>query len=116
MENLDKYINKTISEARLEGSTLVLKFNDNTKIELYDNGQSCCESRYMHTDDDLSYYSDSVLLGIELLNGCSEGDNHDIIKESQFLHVKTSKGTFTMVNYNEHNGYYGGFSIDIKEL
>lgn len=32
--------------------------------------------------------------------------------EVQFLHVKTSKGSFAVSNHNEHNGYYGGFNVE----
>ena len=35
--------------------------------------------------------------------------------EVQFLLVNTSIGTFTVASHNEHNGYYGGFDIVIKE-
>jgi hypothetical protein len=35
------------------------------------------------------------------------GEDHDIA----FLLVQTSDGVFTMVNHNEHNGYYGGFLV-----
>ena len=32
-------------------------------------------------------------------------------KDCQFLIITTSKGQFTVANYNEHNGYYGGFAL-----
>lgn len=78
-------------------------------LALRDNGQSCCESRYMRTDDDLTYYAGAVLLEIEVADGPSVDDveSHD----TQFLKVTTSKGVFTMCSHVEHNGYYGGFSI-----
>jgi hypothetical protein len=33
------------------------------------------------------------------------------VHETQFLIVDTTKGSFTIVNHNEHNGYYGGFGL-----
>lgn len=80
------------------------------ELALRDDGQSCCESRYMRTDDDLPYYAGATLLGIEVADGPSidDGEAHD----TQFLKVTTSKGAFTVVSHVEHNGYYGGFSIN----
>jgi hypothetical protein len=28
--------------------------------------------------------------------------------------VQTTKGSFTICTHNEHNGYYGGFSLRVK--
>lgn len=102
-------VGKTIAAARMDSDTLWLDFTDRTGLHLLDEGQSCCEHRYMSTDDDLAYYAGSTLLEIELADAPSldGGEEHDV----QFLHVKTSKGVFTMQTHNEHNGYYGGFAI-----
>jgi hypothetical protein len=37
------------------------------------------------------------------------GDVHEIA----FYEFMTSTGSFTLASHNEHNGYYGGTSIDI---
>lgn len=108
-------IGKIITKASLddEGEALTLEFKDGSAIQLKDDGQSCCESRYMRTDDDLSAFVGAKLTGGEIrAAGESEepesGDNcHDI----EFLVIKTDRGDFTMTNHNEHNGYYGGFAI-----
>jgi hypothetical protein len=103
-------LGKTIRRARLDGDLLCLDFTDGTGLRLHDEGQSCCESRYMRTDDDLNYYEGASLLEVEIADAPSindGGEEHDV----QFLNVKTSKGVFTMSNHVEHNGYYGGFAI-----
>jgi len=120
VEALTVAIGKTITEAKIDDDYnagdggLVLKFTDGTGIVLFDDGRSCCESRYMHTDDDLAYYADATLLEAVVEDGPTEMDEYDEPKESQFLIVGTSKGEFTVVNYNEHNGYYGGFAIECR--
>jgi hypothetical protein len=107
-------LNKVIEKVELDGDDLVISFTDNTKLIIWDGGQSCCESRYMTTDDNLSDFNGATLLDFELKSveyGDDDGwGEHDI----QFLDVKTSEGVFTMVNHNEHNGYYGGFYVKAK--
>ena len=103
-------VNKTISALELKDDELHFTFSDGTKIKLFDDGQSCCEHRYMTTDDDLSYYVGAVLMDAEVAEAPNQPDiygDHEV----QFLKVKTSKGVFTMESHNEHNGYYGGFLI-----
>ena len=108
------YIGKVISSLSLQDDTLTIRFTDGTGVEVYDNGQSCCEHRYMHTDDDLSGVNGGVLYDIELRDvTCDESDWE--VHEIQFLVVKTSKGEIVMSSHNEHNGYYGGFSIEFRD-
>lgn len=103
---IGKEIEKVSIDA--ESNKLILEFKEGEKIAIYDDGQSCCESRYMNSDDDLSYFSNSTLLDVDLKEGEEVEEDYEV-KESQFLEIKTSKGVFTVANYNEHNGYYGGF-------
>ena len=44
----------------------------------------------------------------------ASSEHNEDCHEVQFLEVKTSKGSFTMSSHNEHNGYYGGFSIEVR--
>ena len=101
---------KIVSLSIGEDDALHFEFADGSKIKIFDDGQSCCESRYMRTDDDLSFFIGSELLGAEIKEGPSAGDDGDV-HDVQFLEVQTSKGVFTMSSHNEHNGYYGGFAI-----
>lgn len=103
-------LGKVIEKVSLTNNKLIFKFTDDTELKIFDNGQSCCESRYMRTDDDLTDYNGSTLLDFELKrapNIVDEYGDHEV----QFLDVRTSKGVFQMANHNEHNGYYGGFWI-----
>jgi hypothetical protein len=102
-------VGKEITKLNLdvEGNFLYFEFDGGLQLFVSDMGQSCCESRYMRTDDDLMYYVGGKLLGKEIRLVAPIEDYHEIA----FLVIKTSKGQFTMSNHNEHNGYYGGIDI-----
>jgi hypothetical protein len=105
-------LNKKITALSLGyDDALHFTFEDGYKMRLFDDGQSCCESRYMRTDDDLDWYVGSVLLGAEIREAPDIADDDSNVHEVQFLVVETDKGSFTLSSHNEHNGYYGGFSI-----
>jgi hypothetical protein len=109
-------VGKTITALKItELDRLHFAFVDDSELVLFDNGQDCCEHRYMHTDDDLQYFVGAKFLGAEVRDGPTTSEDYEV-KESQFLIISTDKGQFTVVNYNEHNGYYGGFSIAAWEL
>lgn len=106
-------MNKTIKSVELNSSNeLVIRFDDGFKLVAKDDGQSCCEHRYMRTDDDLDSWAGSKLVSIEIKQApevADEWGEHEV----QFLEVMTDKGCFTMTSHNEHNGYYGGFWITL---
>lgn len=106
-------IGKTITVLSFTEERLRLEFEDHSWIEISDAGQSCCESRYMTTDDTLEEYAGSLFLGARLEDAPSrptEYDDHDC----QFTRVDTSAGTFTIETHVEHNGYYGGFAMIVR--
>lgn len=111
-------VGKKISSVAIKNDDLVFKFEDGTALALYDAGQNCCEHRWMHSDDNLGYFSGAVLLDMSVRYGGTNGDEFsgygDDQTDSQFLVVDTDKGSFTVVNYNSHNGYYGGFSLTAR--
>ena len=104
-------INHVISALELKDDALHFTFDDGYRMKLSDEGQSCCESRYMRTDDDLSQYIGSMLVSAEVAPGPDTENDDYGVHEVSFLRVTTSKGVFVMSSHNEHNGYYGGFWI-----
>lgn len=113
---LNRAKGKIITGLRLdaEKNALFLTLADGSTIEIYDGKQSCCEYRYMKTDDDLSDYVGAEVRSIDVRNGppVEKSVHYDRrYIEEQFLIVETNKGAFTIANYNEHNGYYGGFEL-----
>ena len=108
---------KVISKVEL-GNDDVLRmwFADGDAIAIYDTRQDCCEVRYMRTDDDLTEFAGATLMGFEVKPVTSiddgVGDQHEI----QFFEIRTSRGSITMASHNEHNGYYGGFSLSAERI
>lgn len=105
---------KTISNLHIADrngiDTLVVNFTDGTTLYMFDNGQCCCEVRYMHTGDNLEDFIGAKFVNAWVSDGPDLPVEHET-HEQQFLIVTTSIGVFTVVNYNEHNGYYGGFAL-----
>jgi hypothetical protein len=99
-----------VKDSRSDGE-LSLYFQNGTMLSIFDDGRSCCEERYLHTDDDLSVFIGAELLDLGLLDGPTVQDEYGEPHEMQFLIVSTSLGIFTAETHNIHNGYYGGFVI-----
>lgn len=113
VEAIKQSLNKTIENVKL-ADALYLIFVDGTQLKIYDDGQSCCESRYIVCDDDLESFRGSVFLDI-LIKDAPDIEDGGEVHEVQFLEIITNNGTFVCSNHNEHNGYYGGFWI-VAEL
>ena len=110
-------LGKTIADLRLLTDSLFVYFTDGTGVRLLDEGQQCCETRYMQTDDNLAEYIGSTLIGVMLRRApelTCDGDQE--IHEVQFLAVTTSEGVFTVSTHNKHSGCYGGFSVVAKRV
>lgn len=125
VESYHKAIGKTIKHIELsppkdtnkwgdEGQdTLKVTFDDGSMLTAFDDGQSCCESRYMKTDDKFEDFVGATLVSMELKQAPDMEDEYGE-HEVQFLEIMTSKGALTMASHNEHNGYYGGFAIELR--
>lgn len=114
----DEYYGQTVLDAALVENRLRLKLDSGKTIEIWDDGQSCCESRFMTTDDDPAYIRGGKLIKIETKNGPDEGDEageYGECHETCFIEIGTDKGFITLTNHNKHNGYYGGFGLTITE-
>lgn len=104
-------LGKIIEKVDVNDDVLTFIFNDSSVLNIRDDGQSCCEHRYMSCDDDLSYFNGSTLLDLQLKDVPDVEDEYGV-HEIQFLDVITSNGVFQVATHNEHNGYYGGFDIE----
>jgi hypothetical protein len=104
-------VGKTITSAKMEKDALHLVFSDGSGISIYDDGQSCCENRYMTCEDNLAYFVGAQLLDAEVNEGPSISSEWGEPHDTAFLVIRTTKGVITATTHNEHNGYYGGFSI-----
>lgn len=115
-QSAEKYIGRTITAAALADERLNLAFSDGARIAIFDNGQSCCESRYVTTDDDVASLVGHKLVRIEAKDGPETGEEWGETHESCFVEIGTDDGFVTLTNHNEHNGYYGGFGLTIVEV
>lgn len=105
----------TIHDIRLVNDTIKLYYSDlKTQVEIFDAGQTCCENRYITTDDELNYYKKALIKSIELVDRGSTEENKFMDHDLQFLRIHTDKGTIVFETHNIHNGYYGGFNIEGK--
>lgn len=74
------------------------------------DGQSCCENYgYVTSEDDLSNFIGANLISFNWTD--DELRTYDALPEygtsTMFATFFTNKGTFQLVMYNSHNGYYG---------
>lgn len=112
--DVSKAIGKVIANVGISQNELTINFTDDAQLVLFDDAQWCCEYRYMNCDDDLTAYAGATFYGAELRDGPVSGERDYDVTECQFLIVDTSEGSFTVANYNEHNGYYGGFDVKAR--
>lgn len=110
-----EYYGRTITDAEIVDNRLRMVLDGEKTIEIWDDGQSCCEHRYMSTDDDVKLLVGGKLRLIEAKDGPTEDGEYGDVHEQVFVEVATDKGFITIANHNEHNGYYGGFGLTITE-
>ena len=95
----------------------LIEFTDGVTIALTDNGQSCCESRYMKCDDNLKDLVGGKLESIEIVKVDDVTPSYFQEKHQvAFIKISTDKGSITINTHVEHNGYYGGFILNIAEV
>lgn len=112
----EEYLGQRIEHAELvkdgHDDKLRLRLANGLTIDVFDDGQSCCEARSMTTDDDVSVLVGGVLRAIDEKPGPTEDHDYDT-HETCFVEVRTDDAQVTLVNHNEHNGYYGGFYVRV---
>lgn len=91
--------------------TLVITFTGDTSLSIWDDGRSCCESRYLTCDDALDDFIGAVFNQVEVNQAPDIETEWGEVHEQGFLIVTTSIGRFTVTTHNQHNGYYGGFYL-----
>lgn len=115
----DKYYGRKIKAAvfEKEADAFKITFEDDVTIRITDNGQSCCEHRFMTCDDDPASLVGGTLKHIIVKEGPEPEKKEDDYGEHDvaFLEVQTDQCAITFATHNEHNGYYGGFGLNISE-
>lgn len=115
------YAGRKIKSVYVKSNDLLITFADNVTIQISDEGQNCCEHRYMTTDDNLHDLIGKIFKDIVIknVNWDASFDDESYKSESHqiaFMEIQTDKLSVSFATHNEHNGYYGGFSLRIKEI
>ena len=108
----DKTIRGIEINSAADPNELRFSFDDGVLV-IYDDGQSCCEHRYLSNEDDLTGFYGAQFIDADLRDADEIEDEYGT-HEVQFLLINTSIGTFTVETHNEHNGYYGGFYLRVE--
>lgn len=115
---INKYTGKRIVALTLSDNKIKLYFGGGFVVHIFDNGQRCCEERFITTDDNLSLATNTRFRNLTIKGTTNDDYSDDEIKqidEILFLKIQTDKACFTFETHNKHNGYYGGFDIQIEE-
>lgn len=99
------------AEIDSENDRLLIAMRNGRTLVVKDGLSLCCEYRHMTCDDDLSHFSGAALVSVEIRE-VLDNSNSCSVDDQCFLIVNTSLGSLTVVNHNEHNGYYGGFGLE----
>jgi len=114
----ESYYGKTITGCEwVDGDkALRIHFDDVSTIDILDEGDECCEHRYMNSDDNPIDLIGGILCKIEVkdtkITEGEYGDSHEIC----FVEISTHNEHIVLRTHNEHNGYYGGFNLCIREV
>lgn len=109
------YYGKKIVTAKLYQNEIFISFEGKPIVKVYDDGQSCCESRYISTDDDPLELSGQTLVAINVKDA-PDGEHEYGSHGRKFVEIQGNKSSVTFVTHNEHNGYYGGFGLTLEEV
>jgi hypothetical protein len=112
----DKFYGRKIKSVAMVDDKFIISFAGGSEITITDDGQSCCESRYMTCDDNPADLVGGKLHSIEVkkvedVDAASIDEEHQIA----FLEVATDKTSITFCTHVEHNGYYGEFGLNVSQ-
>ena len=89
-----------------------------------DNQQNCCESwGYLMSHDAIDEFIGAKLLDIKIVDAALNVKSYtEVVGEygvdgggTMFVNFETDKGTFQLVAYNAHNGYYSHDAVVISK-
>lgn len=120
-------IGRTIADVRLcDGESdqvtgMAFLFTDATAVIYFDGARSCCESRYMTCDDELTHYIGATLLDVDVSRNAPGGDGQSETADYEehewaFVDFKTARGVLSATMHNRHNGYYGGIILTARTI
>jgi hypothetical protein len=90
--------------------SIIIIFTDGTALNLFDDGQQCCEKRWLASDDKSEDVAGGVLMDVQMEEGVDDEGSEDIL-QSQFIRIITDKAPYVVTAYNKHNGSYDGITV-----
>ena len=109
------YISTAVFIAEVITLTLLHPNRIATVVTLSDEGQSCCEIRYMSLDgDNVNDLVGARFHHVQVRGVASTDDGDSELHEINFVEIVTDKGGITFSMHNEHNGYYGGIDLTVS--
>ena len=111
MEKCQELVGREISAIRVEENIVVLDLDGGT-VELGCEGDCCAYAFF----SDLEVASDLPAVITKWDDDhTEEGDaEHDSVRDTRFVKIKTTKGYIDFSLHVDHNGYYGGWYFIIK--
>lgn len=104
-----------VAAVSLEDDALTLLLRCGKTVTFRDMQPSCCEKRYLRTEDDIQAVVGLKLRKIELSSVFVDEDSRGDVHEVCFLKLEfDSWGHITLCSHNEHNGYYGGIDLIVE--
>lgn len=117
MYNENLLLGRELVSIALIDDEIIIETVDVGVFKLYDDGQSCCEARYITTDDTLEVENGSRLISINIKDAPNVETEDDLdVHEIQFLELVTTSWTYTFCTHVIHNGYYGGFDVKLERV
>jgi hypothetical protein len=113
-------------------NTITLYSKNFLRVEITDEGQQCCENRFIHTEDNLEIYGLGKLIKLDYEEIEVEQENikskiqylvsvpQDPDDEVEMAFLKITFQNIVTINnfmfntYNIHKGYYGGFMPELR--
>lgn len=112
----EKITRSFIDEGKGSGGALRLDLDCGITLCFYDDASYCCEHRYIETDDEVDSIEGESYRGFELKETTSGEGEWEECLDCAFLEIQTDKDHITIKNYNSHNGYYGGWDLEVSCL
>lgn len=111
-EDIEAAIGKQITGLEVDEDACVISLASGERLRIWDDGQDCCERRYITCDDNVSGFDGARLVAIEARDvGPEQPPGDDAAHDVVFVVIETDRGAVTLCTHNEHNGYYGGFHL-----
>lgn len=93
-------VGKQITSAYKSDNQICINFIDNSKLLIFDDGQSCCEHRYLTCDDYLEGMIGEFFSSISTTCCDNLDSSEDMYHEVRFVTIYTNRDHYTACTHN----------------